>query len=129
MATLTKSNVICADSIERINKDGMPIQFEMDDSFDIVLANPPFGAKIIIGSEQTKKSFDLAHCWRKDKDTERFVKTDKISPNPTPQILFLELCLKLLKPGGRMGISCPRKHDIKLFWGICCSIFIGEFKP
>jgi type I restriction enzyme M protein len=107
IATLKKSNVICADSIERVNKDGIPIEFEMDESFDIVLANPPFGAKIVIGSEQAKKNFDLAHCWKQDKSTASFVKTDKISTNPSPQILFLELCLKLLKPGGRMGVVIP----------------------
>jgi len=107
LSTLSQSNVICADSIEGKNQDGSPIPFELAGQFDVVLANPPFGAKIKIGSDEIKKQFDLAHRWSKDKITGRFVQTDKIAVNPTPQILFLELCLKLLKPGGRMGIVIP----------------------
>lgn len=107
LSTLVQSNVICADSIERKSQDGSPIPFKLDAQFDVVLANPPFGAKIKIGSDETKKQFDLAHSWSKDKTTGQFIKTNKIAANPTPQILFLELCLKLLKPGGRMGIVVP----------------------
>lgn len=107
LSTMNQSNVVCADSIERKTKDGEVIPFELDEKFDVVLANPPFGAKIKIGSTETKKSFDLAHRWSKDKATNNFLKTDKIAANPSPQILFLELCLKLLKPGGRLGIVVP----------------------
>lgn len=107
LSTMSQSNVVCADSIERKTKDGSAIPFELDEQFDVVLANPPFGAKIKIGSEETKKAFDLAHRWSKDKVTNKYLKTDKIAANPSPQILFLELCLKLLKPGGRLGIVVP----------------------
>lgn len=107
LSTFKESKVVCADSIERTTLEGKPIPFEVDNHFDIVLANPPFGAKIKIGSEKTKKSFDLAHRWAKCKETGRFVKTDKVAANPSPQILFLELCIKLLKVGGRLGIVVP----------------------
>ncbi|MFC2057610.1 N-6 DNA methylase [Campylobacterota bacterium] len=107
LSTLKQSNIICADSIERKTIKGESIPFELDEQFDIVLANPPFGAKIKIGSKDTKSKFDLAFHWTKDKSSKQFVKTEKIAPNPSPQILFLELCLKLLKPGGRMGIVVP----------------------
>jgi type I restriction enzyme M protein len=107
LSTMQESNVVCADSIERKKQNNDDIEFSMDESFDIVLANPPFGAKIKIGSEITKGKFDLAHKWTKSKTGERFVKTDKISPNPTPQILFLELCIKLLKEDGKLGIVVP----------------------
>ncbi|MEZ8288904.1 N-6 DNA methylase [Vibrio sp. 10N.237.312.B06] len=107
LSTLNQSNVVCADSIERKDKNNLDIPFELDESFDIVLANPPFGAKIKIGSDDTKKKFDLAHRWTKNKLTGSYERTDKIAANPSPQILFLELCLKLLKVGGRMGIVVP----------------------
>ena len=107
LSTLSQSNVICADSIERKAKNSSTIPFKLDHQFDIVLANPPFGAKIKIGTENTKKKFDLAYRWTKDKVSKKFIKTEKILSNPSPQILFLELCLKLLKPGGRMGIVIP----------------------
>ena len=107
LATMKESNVICADSIERITLNNEDIEFVLDEGFDIVLANPPFGAKIKIGSEDTKKNFELAYKWKKSKTDDRFIKTDAISPNPSPQILFLELCIKLLKKGGRLGIVVP----------------------
>ncbi|SEL19360.1 N-6 DNA methylase [Ectothiorhodospira marina] len=107
LSTFGESNVVCADSIERKDRNGDPIPFELDEHFDVVLANPPFGSKIKIGSDDAKRQFDLAHRWTLDKKTGRCVKSEKLATNPTPQILFIELCLKLLKPGGRMGVVVP----------------------
>lgn len=107
LATLGIANIVSADSIERKNKNGEKIQFELDEKFDIVLANPPFGTKIKIGTDEAKKNFDLAYNWKLNKETQKYEKTDKIIVNPSPQILFLELCIKLLKPNGRMGIVIP----------------------
>ncbi|SFR50349.1 type I restriction enzyme M protein [Pseudidiomarina maritima] len=107
LSTFAESNVVCADSIERSTLDGKPIPFDLDNQFDVVLANPPFGAKIKIGSEKAKKSFDLAHKWTRSKESGRFLKAESLVANPSPQILFLELCVKLLKDGGRLGIVVP----------------------
>ena len=107
LTTLNPSHVICADSIERKTDSEELIPFELDEQFDIVFANPPFGAKIRMGSENARSTFDLAYKWKRDKATSRFVRTDSLSSNPSPQILFLELCIKLLKPGGRLGIVVP----------------------
>lgn len=107
LATFKKPNVICADSIEWKKKEGKSVPFKEKDGFDIVLANPPFGAKIQAGDEDTRKKFDLAYKWSLNKKTGRWEKTDTLQKNTSPQILFLELCLKLLKPGGRMGIVVP----------------------
>lgn len=107
LATFNQSNIVCGDSIERKIQSNGKIPFEIDNQFDIVLANPPFGAKIKIGTEETKKKFDLAHKWTKKRGSETFVKSDNLIDNPTPQILFLELFIRLLKPGGRMGIVVP----------------------
>lgn len=101
------SNVVCADSIDNVMSTGGTVPFAMEDHFDVVLANPPFGAKIRIGSEATLSKFDLAWKWKKDATTGRFVKTNQRNSKPTPQVLFLELCIRLLKPGGRMGIVVP----------------------
>ena len=79
----------------------------MEESFDVVFANPPFGSKIKVGSETAKTRFDLAKKWSLDKITNTFTITDKFITNPSPQILFLEIILKLLKEGGRLGIVVP----------------------
>ena len=107
LTTLSSSNIVCADSIERKTKGNGPIPFEFDGQFDIVLANPPFGARIKVGTEETRKKFDLAYKWHFNRTTGRYEKTDSLAASSTPQILFLELCLKLLRNGGRMGIVVP----------------------
>ncbi|MDE0553799.1 MAG: N-6 DNA methylase, partial [Candidatus Poribacteria bacterium] len=60
LTTLSSSNIVCADSIERKTKKNGPIPFELDGQFDIVLANPPFGSRIKVGTEETREKFDLA---------------------------------------------------------------------
>lgn len=106
-ATLGTGNVLCGDSIEWHLRNGAPIPFAAENAFDIVLANPPFGAKIKVGSPDARSRFSLAHQWVRDRHTRKFKQTTKLVASPTPQLLFLELCLNLLKPGGRMGVVVP----------------------
>lgn len=107
LSTMSENNIVCGDSIENKIKDNGPIPFELENTFDVVLANPPFGAKIKIGTEETKRKFELAHRWAKNKEDGTYSITDKLIANPSPQILFMELCVRLLKVGGRMGIVVP----------------------
>lgn len=107
LTSIEAASVVCADSIERRTEDGKPIPFKLDGQFDVVLTNPPFGAKIKIGSDSSLRSFDLAYKWSRKKGAHVFTRTDELAKNPTPQILFLELCIRLLKEGGRMGLVLP----------------------
>src|SRR5690606_1192509 len=107
LTSIEAASVVCADSIERRTEDGKPIPFKLDGQFDVVLTNPPFGAKIKIGSDSALRSFDLAYKWSRKKGAHVFTRTDELAKNPTPQILFLELCIRLLKEGGRMGLVLP----------------------
>ncbi|MGO5418158.1 restriction endonuclease subunit M [Collinsella sp. LCP19S3_B11] len=70
--------------------------------FDIVLTNPPFGKKLSIDSEDILSRYDLGHRWTQDPEG-NYVKGKRYDKQP-PQILFIERCLDLLKPGGKMGI-------------------------
>jgi type I restriction enzyme M protein len=56
-------------------------------TFDIVLTNPPFGA-----SDQRNETFSRYELMRRSQKRE---------------VLFIERCLRLLKPGGRMAIVIP----------------------
>ena len=76
-------------------------------SFGVLLTNPPFGNKIVIKGEHILSQYDLAHRWKKDKKSGLIEKTDILQETQPPQMLFLERCLQLLKPGGRMGIILP----------------------
>lgn len=76
-------------------------------TFDIVMANPPFGTKIPIRGSETLAQFQLAHQAKKDKAGGKYQWTSKLLDKQPPQILFIERCLQLLKTGGRMGIVIP----------------------
>ena len=76
-------------------------------TFDVVLTNPPFGAKIPIKGNQILSQYDLGYKWQRNKDTGLSSKTNYLHEDQSPQILFLERCLQLLKTGGRLGIVLP----------------------
>lgn len=97
-----------------------------DNRFDVILTNPPFGARV-------EKSLKITEA-DKYKDVDRIVKykerygkeyiaalnqiNDNIgkpllslyktgSMSTLTEVLFIERCLNLLKPGGRMGVVLP----------------------
>lgn len=76
-------------------------------SFDVVLTNPPFGNKLKIDDTFILDSFDLGHKWKDNKKIHEYEKTNLLHKGQAPQILFIERCLELLKPGGRLGIITP----------------------
>ena len=101
--------------------------------FDIILTNPPFGASVepsdVVLEEQVTPPTDLERryieefgdAYRQAQARVRAAKGDAIASLfelPTgrgnskvgkvkTEILFIERCLSLLKPGGRMGIVLP----------------------
>ncbi len=108
LITLSQAKVYCADSLAWKPDDEK--EFEIKDSmgkFDIVLTNPPFGSKIISTSEKTQKTFQLGYKWDFDKETKKYVQSNELLSSVPPQVLFMERCLCLLKPGGRLGMVIP----------------------
>lgn len=108
LITLTKAKIYCADSLawKPENKD----QFEISNSigkFDIVLTNPPFGSKIVAASSETQKKFDLGYKWLFDKKSQRFIRSNELQNNVSPQVFFIERCIALLKHSGRVGMVIP----------------------
>ena len=71
-------------------------------SFDVVITNPPFGKKLAIDSKEILSQFELGHSWKKSKSDE--FEKGTVLDKQTPQILFIERCFDLLKPGGKLGI-------------------------
>lgn len=77
-------------------------------TFDIVASNPPFGTKIKIDSETVLSQYDLARKWVYDESRHVWSSTPMLQSGVSPEILFLERCVRLLKPGtGRMCIVLP----------------------
>jgi type I restriction enzyme M protein len=76
-------------------------------TFDVLLTNPPFGAKIPIKGAAVLSQYELGYKWSRDKESMNPTSTTTLEDKRSPQILFLERCLQLLKPRGRMGIVLP----------------------
>lgn len=107
LTALGQANIFCGDSIERKDDLDNALKIKFEDAFDVVVANPPFGAKIKVGSDKVKALYDLSRKWVRNKENGKFHRTENFVSNPTPQVLFLEICIKLLKPGGKLGIVVP----------------------
>lgn len=105
LITLEPANVICGDSLALVDLGGNVIESEA--KFDVILANPPFGAKIVSASEDVRKTFELAYKWKVDKCSSRLTKTSELVRNSPPQVLFVERIISLAKPGGRIGLVLP----------------------
>ena len=103
--TSAESDVYCADSLAWIGSR-IP-EREAFGKVDVILTNPPFGAKIVAASKQIQGTFELGYQWRMDKKSSEWSRTEKLQANPSPQVLFIERCLDLLRPGGRLGIVVP----------------------
>lgn len=79
----------------------------VDGLYDVVLTNPPFGARISIKEPEVLSEFDLGRQWIEELDSNTWRKSNALVASQDPQTLFLELCVRSLKPGGRMGIVLP----------------------
>ncbi len=103
-----RGGVFCANSLVPFNEWPEAMQLKIKPgSFDVVLTNPPFGKKIVVKGDKILSQFDLGHKWKRNKETKKYEKTATLHDDQPPQILFLERCLQLLKPGGRLGIVLP----------------------
>jgi len=103
-----KGGIFCEDSLEKPSNWNSKTKSKIQlGAFDIVVTNPPFGSKIPVKGEEKLKQFELGFKWKKDKTTGKWIKTNKIKEKESPQILFIERCLELLKEDGRMGIVLP----------------------
>lgn len=78
-----------------------------DNSFDVVLTNPPFGSKIGVRDKEVLREYALARQWIKRSDNGTWHITETVSATQDPQILFLEMCVRKLKTGGRLAIVLP----------------------
>jgi type I restriction enzyme M protein len=108
IVTLDQPQVYCADSLKWAPEDGQ--SFPLKDhlgTFDVVLANPPFGSRIVAASPDIQRTYELGYRWKVNAKAGRLVKTETIQNNVPPQVLFVERCLSLVKPGGRLGIVVP----------------------
>ena len=65
---------------------------------DVILTNPPFGSKIPIDDPAILEQYDLGRQWSYDEASDVWIRKDETTSRP-PEILFIERCVQLLKPG------------------------------
>ena len=77
-------------------------------SVDILFTNPPFGSKIPVTDPAILEKYDLGHTWSYDKTSDQWRKTESVQKSQPPEILFIERCVRFLKPGtGKAAIVLP----------------------
>jgi type I restriction enzyme M protein len=82
-------------------------------SLDVIITNPPFGANILIDDEEVLSQYELASVWDRTSDGDWVQRVDRhgnavLQRSQPPEILFIERCVQLLKPGtGRMAMVIP----------------------
>ena len=107
----TEPNIICSNAL--IDLEALNINSNNSNSicdinnnyYDIILTNPPFGTQGKICDRSILSQYELAHKW--NKFGEKFIKSSDVLKDQVPEILFIERCLQLLRPGGRLGIVLP----------------------
>lgn len=103
-----RGGIFCQNTLAPLSSWPEPMRQKIrPGTFDVVLTNPPFGKKIVVKGGPLLSQFDLGHKWKRDKETKLVEKTSELHDKRPPQVLFLERCLQLLKPGGRLGIVLP----------------------
>jgi len=95
------ANIFNGDSLsfQGIEKKLMP------EKFDLIITNPPFGAKINAASVETLRDFSLGYKWKLN--GERYINTKELSSKTPPQVLFMERNIDLLKDGGVLATVVP----------------------
>ena len=101
-----RSGIFCEDSLDFPHNWKTKTQTNIHlDSFDILLANPPFGAKIPVKGEKKLSQYSLGHKWKMNNG--KWQKLEKIKEHEAPQVLFIDRCLSFVREGGRLAIVLP----------------------
>lgn len=103
-----KSGIFNEDSLEKPEnwQDKTRLKVDMG-KFSVLLTNPPFGSKIPVRGEEKLKQFEFGYKWKYSKDSNKWIKTEKLKEQEEPQVLFIERCMSFLKEGGRMAMVLP----------------------
>lgn len=81
-------------------------------TIDVIMTNPPFGSDIPVSEAQILEQFEFARNWKRDDESGQWrINLEpgqrRLQSSVAPEKLFIERCLRWLRPGGRMGIVVP----------------------
>lgn len=89
------TNIISSDALSPIENHNKINSGFKKESFDVILTNPPFGAKVLRSEKSYLKDYELGRNGEKERVAQ------------SVEILFIERCLNYLKEDGRMAIVLP----------------------
>lgn len=89
------TNVISEDTLDNIDKHHELNEKFIKESFDVILTNPPFGAKVLSNEKKYLGNYILGQ------------NGNKVRASQSTEILFIERCYEYLKEKGRMAIVLP----------------------
>ena len=102
------TGIFCEDSLELPSNWKIETQQKIElGTYDILLTNPPFGAKIPVVGEEKLRQYNFGYKWKFNDKTNSWEKTNQLKEREEPQVLFIERCLDLLKDGGKMAMVLP----------------------
>ena len=85
----------CRDSLKQLRQPNGTLSGLGSNSVDVILTNPPFG--VTVTHDMNLSLFDT-----------ETVSLSRERNRVSSEVLFVQLCLDLLRPGGRLGIVLPR---------------------
>lgn len=85
--------------------DALKHGLTLEEGFDLVIANPPFGSRGKVDDKILLSQYDLGYVWERGPAGWR--KGVTIRRGQSPEVLFLELVVRLLRPGGRAAVVLP----------------------
>ena len=95
-----KSNIREQDSLEKIEAE--------ENQFQIILCNPPFGTKIKEERIDVLRRFELGYEWIRG--SSGWKRSGRLLDSQETGLLFTELCVRQVAPGGRVGIVVPNGY-------------------
>lgn len=109
-----RAHVCVGDGLAASPPSGLPALGQAS----VVLTNPPFAGTGDgrLTSPALLQRFAVGHRWTASPEGLR--QTDALRPDGAPpEVLFLERCLRWLRPGGRLGIVLPKSVLDTVAWG------------
>ncbi len=102
-----RAGIFCENSLENPGSWQAKTQEKVRlGTFDVIMTNPPYGSKIKVVGNSILAQYQLAHKWSFDSKKKEW-KKGKLKESDAPQYLFVERCMQLLCPGGRMALVLP----------------------
>lgn len=115
-----QANLVNDDSLEKVSL--------WAEEMNVVLCNPPFGARTVERRPKVLKHYDLGHMWRFDESQGKWLQTTEVAASQQLGLLFLERCYKLLAPGGRLAIIVPEGYLCTASYGYVRQWLVEHFQ-